>query len=68
MKYKQEIAKLQTKLSNYQNKLLTERKKKAEQIEAVKAETHIKVERHIVPKSRFGKFLHDMILTVEKYI
>lgn len=67
MTYKQEVEKLQSAVSRYRDRLLTERRKKKEQIEAVKAETHIKVERHTIPKTRFGKFLHDIILTVEKY-
>lgn len=67
MKYKQEIEKLKNRISNYQRRLQTEKQKRDEAIEQTKVETQIKMERYTIPKSSFGKFILDLVLTVEKY-
>ena len=67
MTYKQEIEKLKNRISNYQKRLQTEKQKRDEAIEQTKVETQIKMERYTIPKSSFGKFILDLVLTVEKY-
>lgn len=59
---------LEGEISKLKERLLIERRKWKGRVVQAEAHKHIAMERQLVPKTRFGKFVMDMVLTVEKYV
>jgi len=68
MTYKQEVEKLQSMVSRYKVKLLSQRKHEKELQEQTELKATIAHEKRTIPKSGFGLFLLDMVLSFEKYV